>query len=65
MSKGNNRKLKVYYGPNRDYKPCPVIHLTGWYLARNGFKVGDEISVTLEENRIVISKIPKTESQNV
>ena len=64
MSKGNNSKLKVYYGPNRDYKQCPVIHLSGSYLTRNGFKIGDEINVALEENKIVISKIPKTESKN-
>jgi hypothetical protein len=64
MSKGNNRKLKVYYGPNRGYKYCPVIHLSGKYLTQNGFKAGDEINVTLEENRIVISKIQKTETKN-
>jgi hypothetical protein len=65
MSKGNNRKLKVYYGHNRDYKQHPVIHLAGRYLAQNGFKIGDEVSVALEENRIVISKISKMEVKNV
>ena len=61
MSKSNNRKLKVYYGPNRKHKGCPVIHLSGNYLTRNGFKIGDEINVTLEENKIVISKVPTQE----
>ena len=64
MSKGNNRKLKVYYGHGHNYKRHPVIHLSGRYLARNGFKVGDELSVALEENRIVISKVLKAQPQS-
>ena len=52
------RKLKIYYGAAPPlYRMYPVIRLAGKYLLNQGFKIGDEIGVTFEENRIVITKV--------
>lgn len=56
MSKGRERKLKVYYGYGRNYRQVPVIHLSGNYLANAGFKIGDAVDITIEDNIILISK---------
>ena len=61
------RKLKVYPGHHGNaFKPHPFIRLSGKYLSRFDFKIGDEVTVTLEPGRIVISneKTDKT-SNNV
>lgn len=53
------RTRKVYYG-HYDYEarsPHPVIRLGGKYLEEYGFKIGDTIDVTMEPQRIVITKI--------
>jgi hypothetical protein len=56
--KSRTRKLKVYYGHHGNYKQHPVIRLGGNYLASWGFKIGDVVELTFEENRLVITKLP-------
>lgn len=52
------KKLKVYYGfYEKSKKKHPFIRLKGFYLARSGFKIGDEINVTIDANQIVITKV--------
>jgi hypothetical protein len=51
------RKLKVYYGSSPPlYQTYPVIRLAGKYLFNQGFKIGDEVEVIFEDERIVITK---------
>ena len=54
----NKRQLKIYYGyhGNSD-KKRPYIRLCGDYLSQMDFKIGDEIEITMEQNRILISKL--------
>lgn len=58
------RKLKVYYGHHKNYKQHPVIHLGGNYLSRLGFKIGDEIELSMEAGRIVITKLQLKETDS-
>ena len=54
------RKLKVYYGHHGPpYKQHPVIRIAGNYLAKLGFKVGDEIEVSMEANVLTVRKVIK------
>jgi antirestriction protein ArdC len=50
------RKLKVYYGHTGTYRRIPVIRLRGDYLSKNGFKIGDIVNITLQNNNISITK---------
>ena len=59
----STRRLKVYYGfHGPPYKQHPVIRIAGNYLSKMGFRIGDHVEITMEENRIVISKL--LEKQN-
>ena len=52
------RKLKVYYGSSPPlYRMYPMIRLVGKYLLQQGFRIGDEVEVTFEEGRIVITRV--------
>jgi hypothetical protein len=58
------RRLKVYYGHHgNSYLRHPVIRLAGKYLTQSDFKIGDLIEITIEQNHILISKLPQTETK--
>ncbi len=49
---------KVYYGYHHGYwKPLPVIHLKGKFLARLGFEIGDKIEILLQPGTITVRKV--------
>ena len=52
-----NRKLTVYKKTNSHYRGIPQIRLEGDWLQSMGFSIGDNIQVSCEENRLVISKV--------
>lgn len=51
------RKLTVSRLQTGTYKKHPFIRLSGKYLQKSDFNVGDKIEVTLETGRIVITKL--------
>jgi formylmethanofuran dehydrogenase subunit D len=56
------RKLTVnYLYTNGNKKPYPFIRLQGRWLERLGFTVGDKVTVTAGDGRIVIIPVKKTE----
>ena len=54
MSK--KRSIKVYGQSGYKYREIPTIMLKGMWLKKAGFDVGDYISVTCEDDKIVIAK---------
>ena len=54
MSK--KRSIKVYGQSGYKYREIPTIMLKGMWLKKAGFDVGDYISVTCEDGKIVIAK---------
>ena len=55
------RKLTVnYLFTNGNKKPYPFIRLQGRWLERLGFAVGDKVTVTAGDGRIVIIPVKKT-----
>ncbi len=60
----NTRKMKVYYGfKQNSYAQIPIIRLGGDYLTSAGFKIGDTISITLEKDKISITKLLPSEAE--
>lgn len=53
------RKLKVYEAPGEKCN-VPRINLQGSWLSNCGFQVGDHITVTCQDNRIIVE--PATDS---
>lgn len=50
-----DRKLKVYYSYRScDKKPVPEVRLIGQWLEQSGFKIGEQIQVTIKAQEIVI-----------
>ena len=59
------RKLKVYYSHGKSYEPMPAIILKGKWLQRFGFETGTLISVSCEEDRLLIEpREPDSEPQD-
>ena len=50
------RSIKVYGQSGYKYRETPTIMLKGMWLKEAGFDVGDYISVTCEDDKIVIAK---------
>jgi hypothetical protein len=44
-----------------DYIRCPWLNLSGHWLAKAGFEVGEPITITVSKNKLVVKKI-KTET---
>jgi len=59
MANQKIRSMKVYEQSGRNYKPTPTIIIKGDYLRAAGFDIGDYISVSCEDGRLVIT--PDTE----
>ena len=49
------RNIKVYGMSGHNYKATPTIMLKGQWLEKLGFGIGDFISVTCEDGRIIIT----------
>lgn len=56
MSYKQNRTLNVYEQSGYKYKTIPTIMLKGQRLAEPNFQIGDNISVSCEEGKLVITK---------
>ena len=52
-----NRTLKVYEQSGYKYKTIPIIMSKGQRLAELNFQIGDNISVSCKEGKLVITKI--------
>lgn len=59
MKNQKNRSMKVYSQNGRNYKATPTIILKGQWLEEMGFSIGDYISVSCENGKLVIT--PDTE----
>lgn len=49
------RNMKVYEQSGYNYKSTPTITLKGQWLKETGFDIGDSITVTCEDGRLIIS----------
>ena len=56
MAYKKNRTLKVYEQSGYKYRTIPTIMLKGQWLAELDFQIGDNISVSCEEGKLVITK---------
>lgn len=52
----NKRSVKVYGQSGYKYKETPTIMLKGLWLKEAGFDIGDYISVTCEDGKIIITQ---------
>lgn len=59
MKNQKNRSLKVHSQSGRNYKATPTIILKGEWLQELGFAIGDYISVSCENGKLIIT--PDTE----
>lgn len=59
MKNQKNRSMKVYSQNGRNYKATSTIILKGQWLEEMGFAIGDYISVSCENGKLVIT--PDTE----
>ena len=50
------RKLKIYSGSGKDYTHYPQIIIQGKWLRPLGYFIGDKVTVTVEENRLIVDK---------
>lgn len=55
MTKKNKRSVKVYGMSGYKYKTTPTIMLKGQWLAELGFEIGDYISISCEDGKIIIT----------
>ena len=52
-----DRRLKIYHSfRSRDKKAVPEVRLIGRWLAESGFKIGEEIQVTIKDQEILIRR---------
>lgn len=52
----NKRSVKVYGQSGYKYRETPTIMLKGLWLKEAGFDIGDYISVTCEDGKIIITQ---------
>ena len=50
------KELKVYRGSGNNYTPIPQIILQRQWLNKLGFSIGDKVTVTWEEDRLIVEK---------
>lgn len=55
MKNQKNRSMKVHYQSGRNYKATPTIILKGQWLQEMGFEIGDYISVSCENGKLIIT----------
>ena len=59
MKNQKNRSMKVHAQSGYNYKATPTIILKGQWLKEMGFKIGDYITVSCEDGKLIIT--PDTE----
>lgn len=59
----NKRSVKVYGRNGYNYQLTPTIMLKGKWLQELGFEIGDYISITCEEGKLIIT--PDTEREEL
>lgn len=53
-----DRKLKVYHSfRSSDKKPVPEVRLIGQWLEQSGFKIGEQVQVTVKAQEITIKPL--------
>ena len=55
MTKKNRRSMKVVAQSGYKYRETPTIMLKGQWLKELGFEIGDYVSVSCEDGRLVIT----------
>ena len=55
MKNQKNRSMKVHSQSCRNYKATPTIILKGQWLQEMGFEIGDYISVSCENGKLIIT----------
>lgn len=55
MADMKTRNLKVYEQSGYKYKATPAIMLKGQWLKEAGFEIGDYITVTVEDGKLIIA----------
>lgn len=55
MANMKSRNLKVISESGRNYKPTPTIRLKGEWLTLVGFNIGDYVSVSCEDGKLIIT----------
>lgn len=55
MKNQKNRSMKVHSQSGRNYKATPTIILKGQWLEEMGFAIGDYISVSCENGKLIIT----------
>ena len=55
MKNQKNRSMKVHSQSGRNYKATPTIILKGQWLQEMGFEIGDYISVSRENGKLIIT----------
>ena len=56
MKNQKNRSMKVHAQSGYNYKATPTIILKGQWLQEMGFEIGDYISVSCENGKLVITQ---------
>ena len=59
MKNQKNRSMKVHAQSGYNYKATPTIILKGQWLQEMGFEIGDYISISCEDGKLIIT--PDTE----
>ena len=53
-----DRKLKVYHSyRSSDKKAVPEVRLIGQWLERSGFRIGEQVQVTIKDQQIIIKPL--------
>jgi hypothetical protein len=53
-----DRKLKVYNSyRSGDKKAVPEVRLIGKWLERSGFKIGEQVYITISDQEIIIKRL--------
>ena len=55
MKNQKNRSMKVHVQSGYNYKATPTIILKGQWLQEMGFEIGDYISVSCEDGKLIIT----------
>ncbi|WP_251496552.1 SymE family type I addiction module toxin [Otoolea muris] len=57
------RKLTVYWGSTKAYNPIPKIILQGHWLSDLGFSIGDKVTLSCQQNKVIIERIIEDQEQ--
>jgi len=53
-----DRKLKIYHSfRSRDKKAVPEVRLIGQWLEQSGFKIGEQVNITIRNQEIIIKPL--------